>query len=110
MQHIYGTPIRVTSSTLVYTGRGFLFSLLIGTDTVNDPVIAIHDDTDGDTAANEIVPSNTYDATALGINGLVLKFAKNFTTGLYVKIANLGSGSIIIDYRTKGGLFPHGII
>lgn len=110
MRHIYGTPIRITSSTLIYTGKGFLFSLLIGMDTINDPVIAVQDDTDGDTAENEIVPSNTYDADALGINGLILKFAKHFETGLYVKIANLGSGSVIVDYRTKGGLFPHGII
>lgn len=107
MQHIYGTPVRVIESTLIYTGKGFLFSLLIGMDTVNDPVIAIHDDTDGDTAANEIVPSNTYDADALGINGLVLKFAKHFETGLYIKIANLGSGSVVLDYCTQGGLFPN---
>lgn len=107
MAHIYATPVRITSSTLIYTGEGFLFSILVAPDTVNDPVVAVHDDTDGDTAANEIKPSVTYDASALGDNGVVLKFAKRFTTGLYVKIANIGSGSVVVDYRTQGDLFPH---
>jgi len=110
MKKIFGKPKRLVESTLVYMGKGFLFSLLIGSDGINDPVIAVHDALNGDTAANEIVPSNAYSAKTLGLNGFVLNFAKGFTTGLYVKIANLGSGSVIVDYRSQGGLFPHEII
>lgn len=106
MKHVYGIPYRATESTLIHTGPGFLFSMLIGTDTINDPVVSIHDALNGDTAANEIIPSNTYDASVLGINGLVLHFAKHFSTGLYVKIANMGSGSVIADYRPQGVLIP----
>ena len=106
MQDIYGTPIRITASTLIHTGEGFLFSFLIGTDTVNDPVFAIYDDADGATPGNQIVPSTTYDASILGINGAVFKVSKNFTTGLYVAIANIGTGSIILDWRSQGSIFP----
>ena len=106
MTNFYSTPARLEASALIHTGQGVLMSLLIGTDGVNDPVVAIHDDVDGDTAGNEILPSSTYDASALGINGVVLKFAKEFTTGLYVKLANMGSGAVVVDYRTQGTLHP----
>ncbi len=103
---IYGLPYRATASAAIYTGAGFIFSMLIGTDTVNDPVVSVHDAVNGDTAANEIIPSNTYDASILGINGAVFHFAKHFSTGLYVKIANIGSGSVVIDYRPQTSTFP----
>lgn len=101
---IYADTERIVESTLIYTGKGFLFSILIGTDTINDPVVAVYDDTDGDTAGNRIIPSNTYDASALGINGVVLKFAKKFSTGLYVSITNIGNGDVIVDYRTLNSM------
>ena len=106
MTNFYATPVRLTASALIHTGKGVLMSVLIGTDGVNDPVVAIHDDVDGDTAGNEILPSSTYDASALGINGVVFKFAKKYSTGLYVKIANIGSGAVVVDYRTQGTLHP----
>jgi len=109
MQYIYGIPKRIIESTLIYTGSVFLFSLLIGTDTLNDPVISVHNAVNGDTAANEVVPSSTYDASLLGINGFILHFAKHLDTALYVKIASIGSGSVVADYRPREG-FPPGII
>jgi len=96
---IYADPVRITASTLIYTGKGYLMTLLIGSDGTNNPVVAVYDDTDGDTAANQIVPSQTYDAISLGLNGIILQFAKKFSTGLYVSISNIGSGSVIVDYR-----------
>ena len=106
MQHIYGTSARIIVSTQIHTGKGFLFSLIIGTDDTNDPVIAVYDDVGGATAANQIIPSTEFDASALGLNGVVLQFAKNFDTGLYISIANIGSGSVIVDWRSQGNLFP----
>lgn len=103
---IYGIPYRATASALIFTGAGFLFSMLLGSDTINDPVVSVHDALNGDTATNEIIPSNTYDASALGINGLALHFAKHFSTGLYLKIANIGSGSVVVDYRPQTSTFP----
>lgn len=107
MYPIYGTPLRLTASALVHTGQGHLFSFLVGIDAVNDPIIAIYDDTDGATPGNQIVPSTTYDASILGINGAVFTVSKRFTTGLYVAIANIGTGSIVIDWRSQGDLFPN---
>ena len=109
MQNIYGTPARIIVSTQIHIGKGFLFSLLIGTDITNDPVVAVYDDVGDATAANQIIPSATYDATALGINGVVLQFAKDFNTGLYISIANIGSGSVVADWRSQGDLFPEKI-
>lgn len=104
---IYGDTSYLTASALIHTGAGFLFTVLIGTDGVNDPVVAAYNDTDGDTAGNRIVPLTTYDASALGINGFVLQFAKKFTTGLYISISNLGAGELVVDYRTVGSLTPY---
>jgi len=104
MIFIYSTPKRMVANTLVYTGKGFLFSLLIGTDGVNDPIVSIYDYTDATLAATKIIPSNTYDASALGLNGVVLEYAKEFNTGLYVKIENLGNGEVIVDYRAASGM------
>ncbi len=99
MDHIYGVVERVTASTLIYTGAGFLMSVLIGTDGVNDPVVAVYDYTDATDPTKRIIPSTTYDASALGLNGVVLQFVKRFSTGLYVNIANIGNGEVILDYR-----------
>jgi hypothetical protein len=106
VSHIYGTATRIIVSTQIHTGKGYLYSLLIGVDTINNPVVAVYDDVGGATAANQIVPSTTYDATALGLNGVVLKFAKEFVTGLYISIATIGSGSVVADWRSQGQLFP----
>lgn len=107
MQEIFGTPYRATASVQVHDGEGFIFSMLIGSDTVNDPVVAIHDCTTGNQAAgNQIIPSNTYDASILGINGVVFKISKRVTSGLYIAIANIGTGSVIIDWRSQGSIFP----
>jgi len=106
MAHIYANYIRLTESTLVHTGEGFLMDILIHSDGINDPIVAAHDDTDGDTAANELKPATEYDASVLGENGIVFRYARKFTTGLYIKITNIGSGLVSIGYRTQGGLFP----
>ena len=107
MQEIYGTPLRIVANAQVHDGEGFIFSMLIGSDTVNDPVVAIHNCATGNqAAANQIVPSATYDASVLGINGVVFKISKRFTSGLYVAIANIGTGAVIIDWRSQGNMFP----
>ena len=107
MQQIYGTPYRAAASVQIHDGEGFLFSFLIGTDTVNDPIVAIHDCATGNqAAANQIVPSTTYDASILGINGVVFQVSKRFTSGLYIAIANIGTGAVILDWRSQGDLFP----
>lgn len=90
---------RLTASGLVFTGHVYLAALLIGTDGTNDPVVAVYDDVDGDTAGNKIIPANTYDASALGLNGVVFPFMLDCTTGIYVTISDLGTGEVMVAYR-----------
>jgi len=110
MKTSYTKTARITESASICTGSGFLFSILVGTDNTNDPVVAAYDDTDATTAANRIIPSVTYDASVLGLNGVVMQFPKKFTTGLYIAIANIGSGEVVIDYRQENDLFPYKFI
>jgi len=104
MIFIYSTSARLTASGLVYTGKGFLFSMLIGTDGIIDPIVSVYDYTDDTLAATRIIPSITYDASALGLNGVVLEYAKEFSTGLYVKIVCAGTCEVIVDWRAASGM------
>jgi len=94
------TPVRLTSSGLVYNGHCYLASVLVGTDGVNDPAIGVYNDINGDTEAQRVVPSVTYDAELLGLNGVVYNFLIDCCVGIYVSISNLGSGEVIVSYRT----------
>ena len=57
-----------------------------------------------ETAAKEILPSQTYDAISLGINGVVYQFLEYLDTGLYIAIANLGTGSVVVSSRAKSSM------
>ena len=97
-RNIYMVPTRLTSSAAVHSGACFLGSVLIGTDGVNDPVVAVYNNTSA-SDATRVVPSVTYDASVLGLNGVVLEFAMYCDTGLYVNITNIGSGEVIVTSR-----------
>jgi len=102
---LYSIPTRITASTVIHTGPCFLMKIVIGTDGTNDPVVAAYNEADNSaTAAKEILPSITYDASALGINGVVYQYAEYLDTGLYIAIANLGTGSVVVSTRTKSSL------
>ena len=65
-----------------------LNGFLIGTDGVNDPTIAFYDGSDA--TGIKRVPSNTYDASALGLNGFVslgYKTGIEFDSGMYIDIS-----------------------
>jgi len=106
MKLLYSVPKRIVASTVIHTEPCFLMKIVIGTDGSNDPVVAAYNEaTNSATAAAMILPSITYDASALGINGAIYQFAEYLDTGLYVAIANLGTGSVIVSTRTKSALF-----
>ena len=94
---------RITASTLIFTGHGFLGSLLIGTDGTNDPVVTVYDALTN-TSGTEVVPTTTYNASALGLNGLETSYLKECGIGCYVEISNLGSGEVVIGYRADDGM------
>lgn len=90
---------KLTASGMIYTGKCVLFDILIGMDGTNDPTISVFDGTDS--TGEEKLPTNTYDASALGLNGVIWHFARKMETGIYVLIA-IGGG----DVEVVGGYSP----
>lgn len=96
---IYAKTNKVTTSGMVYTGKSLLFDILIGLDGVNDPTISVFDGTDS--GGVEKLPTNTYDASKLGLNGVTWQIPRLMDTGIYVLIA-LAAG----DVEVVGGYRP----
>ena len=89
---------RLTASALVKSGYSKITALLIGTDGSNDPVVTVYDDL-SNTAGTEAIPTCTYDASALGLNGVAFNAPIECQTGIYVEITNLGTGEVLIYYN-----------
>lgn len=87
----------VSSSQAVASVRSILFGLQVGMDAINDPTITVYDGTDN--TGNEIVPTTTYDASALGLNGFTASYAKKAYNGIYVEISCAGTVEVTVDYR-----------
>ena len=85
-------------SGIIYTGPCNLTSFLLGTDGINDPVITIYDGLDN--TGTEIIPTATYDASAIGINGAIFHWAKKCIIGIYLEIACDGAVEVVCDYNT----------
>ncbi len=60
---------QIDGGGLIHEGPAILFGLLIGTDGTNDPTLTVYDNTTG--SGKEVCPTNTYDASALGLNGFM---------------------------------------
>ena len=88
-------PTVVTASGLVYTGPCLFGGYVLGTDGVNDPTITIYNNTAG--SGQKVIPTATYDASALGINGAT-GLRQNCNNGLYVAITCAGSVEVVIQY------------
>jgi len=96
---ILAFPTKMTSSGIVTAKSAELWGVLIGCDGVNDPTITIYNGTDN--SGNEIVPTNTYDASILGINGAILPFGLYAPDGLYVEITCAGAVEVVAMWRNK---------
>lgn len=91
---------KLATSDTIFTGKGSILGFLLGTDGANDPAITIYDGIDN--TGTEIVPTNTYDASALGLNGAMFGFKKKCQTGCYVEITCGGTVEVIIDFKQPG--------
>ena len=93
------TSIKLTSSGIARTGSCLLKGLLIGTDGTNDPTVTLFDNTSA--AGTEIIPTVTYDASVLGLNGVSLPPGGiHCTNGIYCEIAiseGIDSKSAFLD-------------
>lgn len=88
------------ANTLVFNGTEgksvsavpcFFMGFLLGLDGSNDPTVTIYDNTTN--SGNEIIPSNTYDASALGLNGAVLPHPRYCQNGVYAYVSQ-GAGGV----------------
>lgn len=87
---ITAKPVNTISlSSLILTGEGLFLGFLIGTDAVNDPTITIYDNTEA--SGEEIVPTNTYDASLYGLNGWSPSVPVEVANGIYVEITCAGA-------------------
>src|SRR5512146_2131617 len=88
----------VTSSSVITTKPAILLGMQIGTDGANDPTVTVYDGTSS--SGSIILPTTTYDATALGMNGPPMTYPKSAYNGIYVAIS-IGGGSVnvTIDYK-----------
>jgi hypothetical protein len=86
-----------TASGIVYTGHSWLYDMLIGTDGVNNPTITVYDGIDN--SGVEKIPTNAYDASALGINGVVYNAKRKCAKGIYVEITCVGTVEVVVGYK-----------
>lgn len=81
----------ISASAAVYTQRCYFRGFLLGMDGVNDPTITVYDNA-STASGDEIIPTNTYDASALGLNGVMFpglgRICKN---GIYIEITCAGT-------------------
>lgn len=82
-------PITKTASGVVYAGACIFHGMLLGTDGTNNPTITLYDHASA-ASGQEIIPTATYDASMLGLNGVtgIYQYCAN---GIYLEIACDGS-------------------
>ncbi len=93
------TSKKLSESGMAATGESVLTHMLLGTDGTNDPVITIYDGLDN--TGTERVPTTTYDASALGLNGFVLATPLEFKIGIYVEITCVGTVEVCCGYKKR---------
>ena len=87
-----GTP----ANELAFTGRCFFQGFLLGTDGTNDPTITVYDNIAS--SGREIVPTTTYDASALGLNGAMIAVELECNYGIFVDITCAGACEVVVIY------------
>ena len=91
---------------LICTGPGVFGGFLLGMDGANDPTITIYDNTEA--SGEEMVPTSTYDASTLGLNGaLIGKHLPGFKNGLYVEVTITGAKEIVVFYKLDSDMSPY---
>ena len=95
---IFAKTKELAASGMAYTGECVLLDVLLGMDAANDPAVSIFDGTSS--SGTEVLPTNTYDASKLGLNGVIWSFARKMDTGIYVLISlAAGDVEVVVGYR-----------
>ena len=88
----------MTTSGQVETGRANLLGVLLGTDGINNVRFSCHN---GESNSDQkVVPSTTYDAAALGLNGVMFTFLVHCPNGIYYNQESGSNYEVIVYYET----------
>jgi hypothetical protein len=90
--------LEMTTSGQVSVSRANLLGVLLGTDGINNVRFSCHNgvaNTD-----QKVVPSSTYDATALGLNGVMFTFLVHCPAGIYFSEESGSNYECIVYYET----------
>ncbi len=97
-------PTKITVSGIINTGPCVFHGFLLGMDGVNDPVITIYNGVNN--TGQEIVPTATYDASLLGLSGVV-GMNQYCDIGLYIEITCAGAVEINVIHTPY---YPPGVL
>ena len=87
-----------TASGIIFTGSGMVYDVLIGTDGTNDVALTIYNGLSA-TNTKELLPTVTYDASALGLNGYTTSIGSKVNDGCYVEITCSGACEVVIKWE-----------
>lgn len=91
--------VKVAASGVLLGGPGFLGGVLVATDGTNDPTVTVFDSA-SDATGTEILPTTTFDASALGLNGYV-GIIDECLKGAYVLIAGAGAATSEVTGKVR---------
>ena len=90
--------ITLTASGIAHAGKCSCGGFLLGMDKVNDMEVTLYDNASA-ASGNKIVPTNTYDASALGLNGFSPKENIECSNGIYVEMdEGDGAGEVTVYF------------
>jgi hypothetical protein len=92
-------PTKITTTGIIHTGPCEFRGFLMGTDGVNDPTITIYNGINN--TGQEVVPTATYDAAIMGLNGVTGK-THYCNTGLYIEITCAGAVEVVPEFKPVG--------
>lgn len=90
--------VEKTQSDAITASPCFFFGYLVGMDGANDVRLSYHNGTDENDP--EVVPSNTYDASALNANGALFTVPIYCPDGLYLYVESGSNYEIVTYYVT----------
>jgi len=96
----YADVQRLTASATVSADPSVLVGILVATDGVNSPTVVAYNDTDGNTAANRVTPPVVVDSGSQEFVGFFPGVPIRCRSALHITIANLGSGEVMVFWRT----------
>jgi hypothetical protein len=88
----------MTTSGPVEANRANLLGVLLGTDGINNVRFSCHNGTSS--SDQKVVPSATYDAAALGLNGVMFTFLVHCPNGIYFNEESGTNYECIVYYET----------